>query len=119
MKPFTEAIGDVELAERLFGDKEEITWLKDTRWEYSRMTLTRDGKIDWKDEDKYDHDTTYFTGTYTLTGTEKAFTVIGRGEARAYYDAYKDTQSRHHDKGVTKSFESSRFTGEGFTVTYR
>ena len=81
------------------------------------MTLNRDGRIDWKAEDKYDHDTTYFSGTYTLVGIETEFTVIGLGEARAYYDRYKDTQSRHHDKGVTRRFESSSFTGEDFTMT--
>lgn len=111
-----EAIGDVKLVEKLFGDKEEITWLKDTDWDYTRMTLTREGRIEYKDEDKYDHDTTSFSGTYTLVGTETDFTVIGLGEARAYYDAYKDTQSRHHDKDVTRRFESSSFTGEEFAM---
>ena len=117
VKPFGDTIGDVELAEKLFGDAEEITWLKDCDWEYTRMTLTRDGKMDWKDEDTWDHDTICFSGTYTLAGTEAEFTVTGSGDSRAYFDAYKDTQSSHHHKAVTERFESSRFTGEGFTVT--
>lgn len=113
----SESIGDVELASKLFGDKQEITWLKDSDWEYTRMTLTRDGRIDWKDEDTYDHDTTCFTGSYSLSGTEAEFTVTARGESSAFYDRYKDTQSAHHKRDSTESFSSKRFTGEGFSVT--
>ena len=119
MKSFSKAIGDVKLAQRLFGDKQEITWLKDADFEYTRMTLTRDGRMDWKDEDTYDHDTTTFTGTYALVDTEAEFTVIGRGDARAFYDRYKDTQSSHFKTDVTERFESSRFTGEGFAISYK
>ena len=119
VKPFTSAIGDVELATKLFGHSQVITWLKEDRWDYSRMTLSRDGKIDWKDEDKYDHDTTYFSGTYTLKGTMKKFTVIGRGKATAHYNANKGTDSSHFDKDVTREFASTDFTGEGFTITHK
>ena len=119
MKPISETIGDLKLAAELFGDKDEITWLQDDDCVYHRITLTRDGRIDCKDEDKWDHDTTYFAGTYSLTGTKEAFTVIGVGEATAYYDSYKSTKSEHHDEAVTQRFESSSFTGDGFVVTYK
>ena len=119
MKPFAEAIGDLELAQKLFGDKQEITWLNDEEWAYTRMTITRDGQMSWKDEDKWDWDTTLFTGTYTLTGTEEEFTITGTGKSEAYYDAYKDTASAHRDQGVTQAFSSERFTGPDFSVSYR
>jgi len=119
VKPFTWEIGDVELATRLFGNSQEITWLKEDSWNYDRMPLSRDGKIDWKDEDKYDHDTTYFSGTYTLEGTMEKFTVIGRGKERSHYDANKGTDSSHFKEDVTRKFASTDFTGEGFTITYK
>lgn len=119
IKKFIDRIKSKRLAEKLFGDKQEITWLKHTDWEYTCMTLTRDGKMSWKDEDLYDHDTTCFIGTFTLSGTEKQFTVTAKGESTAYFDRYKDSQSSHRDNDATKKFESSRFTGAGFTVTYK
>ena len=115
-KAFPEAIGNVKLAKELFGENQEITWLQDTEAQYSRMTLTRDGKISWKDEDKWDHDAFYFCGSYSLIGSKEKFTVIGRGDSSAYLDWYKKTESSHHDKNVIKNFESSSFTGKGFTV---
>ena len=119
MKPISKTIGDVKLAADLFGDKDEITWLRDDGCDRRRMTLTRDGRIDFEEEDKWDHDTTSFRGTYTLTGTIEAFTVIGVGEATAYYDSHKSDASQHHDSSVTKRFESTSFTGDGFVVTYK
>ena len=119
LQPFTSAIGDMQLAEKLFGNHREITWLKDADWDYSCMTLTRDGKMRWKDEDKYDHDTTTFKGSYTLAGTEAHFTVTGVGDATAHYDAYRGDPSNHFDKNITTSFDSERFTGVEFTVTYK
>jgi hypothetical protein len=119
LQPFTSAIGDVQLAEKLFGHYTEITWLKNTDWDYSCMTLTRDGEIRWKDEDKYDHDTTTFVGNYTLEGTEEQFTVIGHGDSTAHYDAYRGSPSSHFDKNTTTRFESARFTGPESTVTYK
>ena len=119
MKAFTDAIGNKLLAEKLFGDKQEITWLKNADWQYTCMTLTRDGKMSWKDEDLYDHDTICFVGTYTLSGTEKQFTVAAKGKSSAFFDRYKDTQSAHFDNDVTEKFESGKFTGAGFTVTYK
>jgi hypothetical protein len=119
LQPFNSAIGDVQLAETLFGDHREITWLKDADWDYSCMTLTRDGKIHWKDEDKYDHDTTTFEGSYTIEGSEAHFTVTGYGDETSHFDAYRGDPSSHFDKKVTTSFDSDRFTGEEFSVTYK
>ncbi len=119
LQPFTHTIGNVQLAEALFGKHTEITWLKNTDWEYTCMTLTRDGKISWKDEDKYDWDTTTFVGSYSLAGTVAHFTVTGFGEATAHYDANKGSDSSHFDKEVTSSFSSERFTGPEFTITYK
>ena len=45
LQPFTDEIGDVRLAEELFGSHTEITWLKNTDWEHTFMTLTRDGNL--------------------------------------------------------------------------
>ena len=45
LQPFTSTIGDVQLAEKLFGNFTEITWLKNTDGDYSCMTLTRGGEI--------------------------------------------------------------------------
>ena len=119
LQAFTNAIGDVQLAEKLFGNKKAITWLKNTDWEYTCMTLTRDGKMSWRDEDKYDWDTTTFVGSYTLAGTKAQFTVTGYGDATAHFDANKDSASSHFDKKVTSSFSSDRFTGPEFTITYK
>ena len=119
LQPFTDAIGDVQLAKKLFDTHREITWLKDTRWDSSCLTLTRDGKMHWKDEDKYDHDTTTFEGSYTLEGTPEKFTVTGYGDATAHYDAYRGSPSNHFDKKVSAIYKSERFTGPEFTVTYK
>lgn len=110
---------NVDLVKQLFGDYQEITWLKDALYEYTCMTLTRDGKISWKDRDAFDGDTTSFSGTYTLVGQKDKFTVIGKGSYTALYDPMEKTESYRKDSDVRKIFPSSDFTGEGFIVTYK
>jgi hypothetical protein len=107
------------LAEKLFGNFKEITWLKNTDRDYSCMRLARNGEIRWKDKDKYDHDTTSFVGSYTLAGTEEQLTVTGHGDSTAHYDAYRGSPSSHFDKNTTTHFDGAHFTGREFTVTYK